>query len=294
MIEELEPHRPLLRDVAYRITGDVSDADDIVQETFARALRRPPADRSRSWRPWLVKVTANLARDALRARRRRSYTGPWLPTPVEVLPSEAPGPEATVARREAVGWAALVALEALTPQQRAVLVLRDVAELSADEVAEALQSTPEAVRAAHLRARRALAAAPPEPEDLDPRMMAALGRLGEAMATGDLEALKAALTEDVTLTSDGGGEYLAALRVLEGPNRVARFLLGVQRRSGIGQIEVVRLNDRLALWATPAHDRRRVAPRSVLIAVLAPDGRIAALYGVAATAKLVGVLERTV
>lgn len=290
---ELEPHRPLLRDLAYRITGDAGDAEDIVQEAFVRALRSPPVDRSRPLRPWLVRVTANLARDALRRRRRRPYDGPWLPSPVEVeaLTSPEPGPEARVERREQVGWAALVALEHLTPQQRAVLVLRDVAELTPEEVAEALGSNATAVRATHARARRALAAATPEePARLDDATVAALGRIGQALAAGDLELLRSALLDEVTFVSDGGGQYLAARRVLHGADRVARFLLGLMRKVGVERTALVRVNDRLALWSTPARkDRRRLAPRSVMLAVLAPDGRIASLHLVAAGAKLAAV-----
>lgn len=290
--EDLEPHRPLLRDVAYRITGDATDAEDIVQETFVRALRSPPPDRSRPLRPWLVRVTANLARDALRHRRRRRYDGPWLPMPIEV-PSDLPGPEDRVERREEVGWAALVALEQLTPQQRAVLVLRDVAELSADEVAEALGTNPVAVRATHARARRALASATPrEPAQLDAATLAALARIGQALAMGDVEALRGAFAVDVTLVTDGGGEFLAARNVLHGPDRVTRFLLGLMRKTGVDRTELVRANDRIGLWTTPARARRRLAPCTLLLPVLAPDGRIAALHLVCASAKLARVRPR--
>lgn len=282
---ELEPHRPLLRDLAYRITGCVGDADDVVQETFVRALRSPPPDRSRPLRPWLVRVAANLAKDALRRRRRRTYVGPWLPTPVET-----PGPEARAEQRESVGWAALVALEALTPQQRAVLVLRDVAEYTPDEVAEVLATTPEAVRAAHLRARRALAAATPrEPADLDAATWSALTRLGAALAAGDVTVLEALLVEDARAVTDGGGQYRAALRVVQGASRVARLLLGLARKHGTGGVVPTRVNDRPALWIRPARVRRRLAPRTLMVLVLAPDGRVAAVHTLASDAKLAGI-----
>lgn len=287
-MDPLEPHRALLRDVAYRITGSVAEADDVVQETFVRALRSPPPDRSRPLRPWLVRVAANLAKDALRRRRRRAYAGPWLPAPIE-----AEAPDALVERRQTVGWAALVALEALTPQQRAVLVLRDVAELSAEEVAVALSSTPDAVRATHARARRALAGATPrEPRELDAATFAALARLGAALAAGDVAALRAALTDDVRVITDGGGEFRAAMRVVAGAPAAARFLVGLQRKVGVARTELVRVNDRPGLWTTPARDRPRLAPRSVMLLVLAPDGRVAELHVVSATPKLAGVRPR--
>jgi RNA polymerase sigma-70 factor (ECF subfamily) len=286
--EPLEQYRPLLRDVAYRITGSAADADEIVQETFVRALDRPPADTTRSVRPWLVRVAANLARDALRTRRRRGYEGPWLPSPVEVLPASDAGPDEVVERRDAVGWATLVALEALTPQQRTVLVLREVADLTADEVADLLGTGAPAVRAAHARARRAVAAATPrEPADLDPATIAALTRLSAGIQSGDLATLRAALAADVTFVSDGAGEFLAARNVLHGPDRVAKFLLGVLRKSGPMQVVPARFNDRLGLWVVPERiTRRRLAPRSVLLVILGEDGRIVGLHSVSATGKL--------
>ena len=75
--------RDFLWGYCYRMTGSAADAEDMVQETFIRAWQRPPADTSRPWRPWLVRVATNLVRDAARKNQRRQYTGPWLPSPVE-------------------------------------------------------------------------------------------------------------------------------------------------------------------------------------------------------------------
>src|SRR5512146_989250 len=76
-------HRPFLWSLCYRLCGDAADADDLVQETFVRALERPPARTDEPWRPWLVRVAMNLGHDLLRRRRRRTYVGPWLPSPIE-------------------------------------------------------------------------------------------------------------------------------------------------------------------------------------------------------------------
>ena len=135
--------RRFLFGLCYRMTGSAADADDLVQETFARALARPPARTDEPWRPWLVRVALNLARDELRRRKRRAYKGPWLPEPVDdaelVEPSHEPA--STTGRYElleSVSFAFLLALEALTPAQRAVLLLRDVFEYTGAETAEAL------------------------------------------------------------------------------------------------------------------------------------------------------------
>jgi RNA polymerase sigma factor (sigma-70 family) len=283
--ELLEPHRALLFAVAYRITGSAADAEDIVQEAFVRALLHPPPDLERSLRPWLVRVAANLARDQLRARKRRDYAGSWLPAPCEVR-----APADTVERREEVGWATLVALEALTPQQRTVLVLRDVAELPADDVADWLGTNAQAVRATHSRARRALAeATPPEPADLDGAMLAAIQRLSMAILAGDLDGLKAVLADDVRLVNDSAGVYRSAMRVVVGAERVARFLLGVNRKTGPMAAALVRVNDRWAVRTAPERLRKRLAPRGLTMLTLALDGRIAQVSIVVAPDKLVAV-----
>ena len=145
-----DEQRPFLWSLAYRLTGCAADADDVVQEVFVRALERPPADTARPWRPWLVRVLMNLGRDLLRQRRRRGYVGPWLPSPVATgdgdeppsfdPPDLQPGPGARYDLLESASLAFLLALETLTPAQRAVLLLRDVLDYSVRETADALSS----------------------------------------------------------------------------------------------------------------------------------------------------------
>lgn len=283
--ELLEPHRAALFAVAYRITGSAADAEDIVQEAFIRALLHPPPDLERSLRPWLVRVAANLAHDHLRARKRRDYAGSWLPAPREV-----DAPADGVERREEVSWATLVALEVLTPQQRTVLVLRDVADLPAEDVADWMGLTAEGVRATHSRARRALAqATPAEPADLDAATLLAMQRLSAAILAGDLPGLKLALSDDVRLVNDSAGVYRSAMRVVTGPERVARFLLGVNRKTGPMDAALVRVNDRWALRTAPQRTRKRFAPRGLTLLTLAPDGRILQVSIVVAPEKLARV-----
>ena len=130
--------RSRLWGLCYRMTGSGADADEIVQETFVRALEKRP-DASRSLTPWLFRVATNLARDRLRVRKSRAYIGPWLPEPIETaeMAFDQPLPDARYQQKESLTFAFLVALEALTPKQRAVLLLRDVYELSGRETADA-------------------------------------------------------------------------------------------------------------------------------------------------------------
>jgi len=150
----------MLWGLCYRMTGVAADADELVQETFARAIERPPPAVDEDWHRWLVRVATNLSVDRLRARRRRAYSGSWLPSPVEtpdVLESvtdERAGVEANYQRLESVSYAFLLALEALAPKARAVLILCDVFDYPAGEVAALLDTSESNVRVLHHRARR--------------------------------------------------------------------------------------------------------------------------------------------
>lgn len=168
--EQLEGHRRTLWGLCYRMTGNAADADELVQETFVRALTKPPADTARDMRPWLIRVAANLSRDALRRRRARSYVGVWMPAPVPSdrlgverdPPSHEPAahaynPERRYQLLESASMAFLVALEALTPKQRAVLLLRDVYEYTVAQTAEALAITAADVKTTLHRARKIMA-----------------------------------------------------------------------------------------------------------------------------------------
>src|SRR5215813_4115946 len=95
---EYDAHRSFLWGLSYRLTGSAADADDIVQETFVRAMERPPARTDAPWRPWLVRVALNRGRDLLRHRRRRSYPGVWLPGPLDTADIPAPEGEQPAAR----------------------------------------------------------------------------------------------------------------------------------------------------------------------------------------------------
>jgi RNA polymerase sigma factor (sigma-70 family) len=126
--------------LCYRMTGNAADADDLVQETFVRAWKSPPERTEEPWRPWLARVAMNLSRDLLRRRKRRHYDGTWLPSPIETGDEAAAPPDEPVDEQgdplarydmlESVSFAFLLALEALTPAQRAVLLLRDVFDYS--------------------------------------------------------------------------------------------------------------------------------------------------------------------
>jgi RNA polymerase sigma-70 factor (ECF subfamily) len=236
--QTFDEHRKFLWGICYRMTGSAADAEDIVQDTFVKALEKPPADTEAPWRPWLVKVALNLSRDQLRRRRRREYFGPWLPSPVSTegdtlleLDQQTPpevSPLAQYDLRESVTIAFLLALEALTPAQRAVLLLRDVFDYSTAETAATVEMTESNLKVTLHRARRVMEAYDKDRvANLSGRaddMRDTLQRFLSRLADGDVDGLKQMLAADVVLISDGGGEINALGEPMLGRPKVLRLL----------------------------------------------------------------------
>ena len=295
-------HERSLWGMLYRLTGSAADADELVQDTFVRALERPPPDLDGPLRPWLVRVAMNLGLDALRSRRRRTYTGPWLPSPVEstdddAMPSFEPviaGGGTTEGRYdllESVSMAFLVALEALTPRQRAVLLLRDVFDYSVEETSQALAMSAANVKTTHHRARGAMASydavRTPITKAKQAATRAAVERFVSGLASRDLAAIESVLAADAREISDGGGEYLAALRPILGARNVARFFLGISDEPALEyRAEVRLLNGLPALVVSVANAGPRRAPRFVLTVEVDANGKIRELHTVVASPKL--------
>jgi len=295
--------RRFLWGLGYRMTGSAADADDIVQETFVRALEHPPARTDVPWRPWLVRVAVNLGRDLLRRRRRRRYDGPWLPSPIETGDQESPpsvevesgfSTEGRYDLLESVSYAFLLALEALTPQQRAVLLLRDVFDYSVREAADALGVSEASVKTTHHRARRAMTAYDRArclpTRALQERTRRTLDRFLEVLVAGDASAIEALLAEPVRALSDGGGEVHAARVPVVGRAKVARFYANIaRRRSPDTRFEVRMLNGLPALVITFAAGDGDAARAIVTRLDVDREGRIEALHSVLARRKLTAV-----
>ncbi|WP_046730038.1 RNA polymerase sigma-70 factor [Streptomyces humi] len=236
LTDVFEEHRPVLMGVAYRMLGRVADAEDVVQDAW---LRWSGGDRGevREPRGYLVRVTTRLAIDRLRQIRTRgeSYVGPWLPEPyVTDFGATAPDTAERAELADSVSLAVLVVLESLSPLERAVFVLREAFGYPHAEIAAMLDRGEAAVRQLAGRARRHVderrpryAVDPAQRRDLTERFLA-------AAAEGDLEGLMSLLAPDVRLVSDGGGKATAALRVIDTPVKVGRFLVGVARKEGAG------------------------------------------------------------
>jgi len=303
-----DEHRRFLWGLSYRMTGSAADADDVVQDTFVRAIEHPPPRIDEPLRPWLVKVALNLSRDVLRRRKRREYVGPWLPSPIDTAEEPAPpshepivdGRQSLEERYdllESVSMAFLVALEELTPRQRAVLLLRDVFDYSVKETANALDLSEPNVKTTHHRARHAMASYDAERRvptaDVQDASRRALFQFLERLQANDVAGVEALLAADAKTTTDGGGEFRSALRTITGREKVARFYLAV---ANIGQRKTARplmLNGLPAIVVDTEIVPPRVAPRSVVQVAVDPAGRIRHIYVVSATPKL-AALSRVV
>ncbi len=292
-------HRPFLWGLCYRMTGVAADADDLVQETFARALAKPPR-LDAPIKPYLTQVALNLARDALRRRKRQGYVGPWLPSPIETddeavpVSAEPPSTEGRYDLLESVSFGFLLALEALTPKQRAVLLLRDVFDYSVKETAHALGVSEDDVKTTHLRARRAMAAydaARSVPtREMQRRNRAALERLMSALLTNDVAAVERELATSVRHLSDGGGEFLAARVPVIGAAKVARFLLRLLEIRGVPRrAELKTLNGFPAVVAWFESERPKDAPIAVLRIEADGEGRVREVHTVLASRKLTAI-----
>lgn len=221
--------RELMFSVAYRMLGTVADAEDAVQDAWLR-WSAAPRDHVTDPRAYLVRTVTNIALNRLRSAqaRREAYVGPWLPEPLLTQTSHDVTERAELT--ESVSVAMLVVLESLTPEERAVFVLREVFDFGYAEIAAGLGRSEPAVRQIAHRARGHVQARRPRFEVDQGRQRAVTARFLAAAVGGDIEGLLEVLAPDVTLTTDGGGRVRAALRPIRGAAKVARALAGIAGR----------------------------------------------------------------
>jgi RNA polymerase sigma-70 factor (ECF subfamily) len=299
-----EDHRAFLWGLSYRITGSAADADDVVQETFVKAFQRAPSELEDP-RRWLTRVAVNTARDVLRRRKRRPYIGPWLPTPVETSGEHTPSSFEPVVEgqtlegrydlMESASLAFLQALEALTPMQRAVLLLRDVFDYAAAEVATVLDTSEGNVRIIHHRARRSMESyearrSKPAGSNRE-RTDKALRQFFSLLEAGDVRGIERMLAEDARTVTDANGEFTALFRPLVGRLQVARFFgqFASPERRGNLKIAIRQINGLPAADLEIASPQGRRPPRLLLSVDLNPAGEIANVWVIASTAKLAGI-----
>ncbi|GAA2750654.1 RNA polymerase sigma factor SigJ [Kitasatospora cinereorecta] len=228
--------------VAYRLLGSMADAEDVVQETYARWYAMTPHQQDAVESPgaWLTKVAGRICLDQLRSARvrRESYVGQWLPEPLPGRPEwldaypgdgTAADPVDRVTLDESVTMAFLVVLDSMTPAERVSFVLHDVFRYPFAEVAEIVGRTPAACRQLASSARRRIDGprANATPESRRAGLVRDFQRAWEAQ---DIEALIGLLAPDATAIGDGGGLVNAALLPVEGSERIARYLVELLER----------------------------------------------------------------
>ena len=271
-------HRNLLFTVAYELLGSAADAEDVLQETWLRWVR-VDLDDVLDRRAYLVRTTTRQALNRLRTRQRRqeSYVGSWLPEPVLTAPDVAED----VLLAESVSMALMLVLESLGPTERAVFVLREVFDVGYDEIADAVDKSPAAVRQIAHRARQHVDARRPREVVSAAQTRAALESFQRALSTGDLPALLEVLAPGVVLVADGGGLRRAALRPVVGVDKVVRYLSGTLAKNDLPVTAVpVVVNGSPALLVHVGGEVDGV------IAVRVEEGRVSGLYYVRNPDKL--------
>ncbi|MGW0197566.1 RNA polymerase sigma factor SigJ [Nonomuraea sp. NPDC003201] len=241
---EWEAHRSAVFGAAYRILGTVTEAEDVTQEVWLRAVA---ADLSevRDLRAWLVTVAARTSYNVLQSARvrRESYVGPWLPEPLLTGPDAA----AQVLMDESVSTAMLVVMETLTPAERVALVLHDVFDFPFARIAEVLDSTPAAGRKLASRARARVAAVQERPRASRAETERLLRAFKAAADAGDMAGLVQLLHPEAVYVADGGGEVTAARRPVRGAERIALLAVRQIELRRPDAFQVIEVNGRPAL-----------------------------------------------
>ncbi|WP_406016527.1 RNA polymerase sigma-70 factor [Streptomyces sp. NBC_00984] len=271
--EAFVAHRNLLFTVAYEMLGSAAEAEDVLQETWLR-WADIDHDTVRDPRAFLVRITTRQALTRLRMLRRRkeSYIGPWLPEPLLTAPDVAEDIEPA----DSVSMAMLLVLETLAPTERAVFVLREVFDLGYDEIAQAVDKTPAAVRQIAHRARAHVAARRPREVVSPAQTRSALAAFQQAVETGDLQRLLDMIAPDVVLLTDGGGVVQAALEPVVGAGTVADVLSRLTSAS----LQSAQVN------GYPALILRTGGAIDAVLAVRLEGGLITGLYAVRNPEKL--------
>jgi RNA polymerase sigma-70 factor (ECF subfamily) len=253
LTQALGERRHLLN-LAFRMLGTAADAEDAVQETYARWFRLTEAERAaiRSPQGWLTRVASNVCLDVLGSarHRREQYVGEWLPEP---LAADAIGGGSTtvdpldhVTLDDSVTMALLVVLESLSPAERVAFVLHDVFALPFDEIAEIVGRTPQAARKLASSARKHIAERR-QREATAEKHAEVVEQFWAACAGGDLTGLLRLLDPEVVTRVDGGGKVRAALNPIRGADRVARFLLGALSKQAELRATLETVNDRAGM-----------------------------------------------
>ncbi|MBQ0751439.1 MAG: RNA polymerase sigma factor SigJ [Roseovarius sp.] len=267
-----EASRQKLTGIAYRMTGSHTDAEDVLQDTW---LRWQTADLANLENPeaYLVTIASRLCLDRLRRRQREkvTYIGHWLPEPLLTEGVNAPAIE----HETDISYALLVALERLSPSERAAFILHDVFEIEFREIAQSLGKSEAACRQLAKRARDNLRTERPRFAVAAEDHEAVAAAFFKASRENDVEEIMRYLADGADLHSDGGGRKIAALNIIKGASHVARFFAGLARKPGAAPPiwrQAARLNGLISELTLEADGTRQAT------AVEVASGRITTIY----------------
>lgn len=262
-----ETQRPALLRLAYRMLGSMAEAEDLVQDAWLRWQAADPSDIANP-EGWLRRVTSRLCLDQLKSarHRRETYVGTWLPEPV---------PDGADPRLLAddLTYTLMLALERLSPLERAAFLLHDVFETPLDEIAATLKRAPASVRQLAVRARRHVRSDRPRYPVSPEEGQRIVQAFFEASRRGDLEGLRRLLTQDVTVMSDGGGKVISFPNTIVGIDKAVRLFAGLTRKYG----DRVRLVGPIMVDGQPGVLTMTDDRLEATVLELA-DGRISAIY----------------
>ena len=269
-VADFEAHRPFLRGLAYRMLGSVAEAEDVVQDAF---LRWREVDRAAVAEPraYLARVVSRLCLDRMKSasHRREEYVGMWLPEPVVAEPAQGLADDLSVAL--------LLALERLSPLERAAFLLHDVFDMDYAAVGEAIDHSESACRQLAARARAHVRQDRPRYPAGEAEGRALADAFVMAAATGDVAGLARLLADDVVLYADGGGKRRAALNPIVGKDKIVRFYEGILAK-GAGAFTAKRVEP-VTLNGLPGFVFETTEGTETL-AVEVAGGAIVALYNV--------------
>ncbi|MFJ7957193.1 RNA polymerase sigma factor SigJ [Streptomyces sp. NPDC096319] len=237
-VDRFEAARPRLEAIAYRLLGSASEAEDAVQDTFLR-WQAADVDRIEVPEAWLTKVLTNLCLNQLTSARarRETYVGEWLPEPL-LAGDPMLGPADTAEQRESVSYAVLAVMERLSPNERAVYVLREAFDYPHREIAEILDLTETASQQVFHRAKKHVAAGKARTEIDEAEAKRIVEEFLAAAISGRTEPLVRLLTGDAVAIGDGGGKVPARAKAFEGALAVATFMRGLFK-PGIAKQKIV-------------------------------------------------------
>ncbi|WP_058309129.1 RNA polymerase sigma-70 factor [Gracilibacillus massiliensis] len=228
--EEYQHYKPLLFSLGYRLLGSVVETEDMLQETFLKAslINEENIENKKAY---LCKMMTNRCLDLLKSSSRRNdYIGPWNPEPLMLDHLHAIDPSELLLQKEGLSVAYLRMMEHLKPDERAVLLLREVFDFPYAEIANTIEKKEENCRKIFSRAKQKISAVEGESLDYE-RNKNLVNRFIEAFQKQNTNVLLELISEKVTLFSDGGGKVHAAVRPIESFSNVLAFLFGISKKA---------------------------------------------------------------